>query len=117
LTIAGIKPNASKKIQIQDTGIPVIEWYQENHHSNNSSGINPCGWMACEVEYKTHYQDAHHCDSIANIHGALVKPRLRFKTNLTMWTGFVHFIKLKQVTADRILKDVSFSTSGAFTLQ
>lgn len=48
LTIAGIKPYATEKIQIDDAGISVIEWDQKYHYPNNCDGVGPCGWVSCK---------------------------------------------------------------------
>jgi hypothetical protein len=68
------------EVKIEDSRHSIIERHQDKHNSNHGPNINPLGEVSNERKDDANHNHHQHSKPITDIHGALVKSRLRFES-------------------------------------
>ena len=89
----GIVFDPSKHIEVQDAGIPVIQWNSQQHNSDGDTNVYPLRRIAKHIKNHTNDNDDSNRKRVTDIHCPLIKPRFGFKTDSTMGACLVHYIE------------------------
>lgn len=112
-----IKFDASKQVQVDYSGIPVVQRYKQNQQPDYHPDISPLRRIVHKIKQHAGHNNACYGERVTHIHSPLVEARLRFQANPTVGTGGIHLIELPDMADNRILKNITGMTPRAFTQQ
>src|SRR5688572_28221998 len=106
----------AEESQVQNTGVPVVQWRQQEHDNYNDPDIHPFGRVAKVIKQKSHDYYHRHGESIAYEHGTLIKSRLWLEAHPTMGAGFIHNVEFGNLCC-RGLENIAFTAARALTVK